>query len=187
VFDLDQTAVFYDDNHRVWLRRRLREGVFKPAVFCLHNPSTAGKIKNDPTATRGVNFAVAWDCSDLIFVNAATRIATKANEIPIDAELNCPWSDWALQRGAELAMDNGGYLVAAWGAPKGRAAVMRKMAARYEEIRALGLPFSALRVTDSGYPEHPLYLPSTLLPEPFPWPSRSRYVAPEETVHRDHD
>lgn len=175
MFDINEPAVFHTSphagmagsDHRVWLRRRLRSGTFKPAVFILHNPSVANATKNDPTATRGVGFSIAWDCSDLIFVNAATAIATKATELDPD-NLNCPMSDWAIAQAAQLCTDNNGHLVAAWGAPKGKAQVKRQMAARFREIESvLYGSLSALRVTSSGWPEHPLYLPSILTPEPY--------------------
>lgn len=177
MFDTTQSAVFYNGEepltgHRVWLRRPLVDPStpgyrFRPFVMGLHNPSIAGKGKNDPTASRGIGFAVAHGATDLIFVNAITLISTKMNEVPAGtpaADLNCPWSDWALQEAARLATENDGWLVAAWGAPKGKAAIARHIAARYEQIKALGLPWSVLRLTASGYPEHPLYLPSTLTP-----------------------
>ena len=177
MFDTNAPAVFYNGTepltgHRVWLRRTLIDPStpgyrFRPFVMALHNPSIAGAVKNDPTATRGISFAVAQGATDLIFVNAIDLIATKMDEVPADTPaeaLTCPWSDWALQEAARLALDNNGWLVAAWGAPKGRAAIARHIAARYQRIKELGLPWSVLRLTASGYPEHPLYLPSHLIP-----------------------
>lgn len=175
MFDISEPAVFHntkpDDcaipNHRVWLRRKLCAGPFRPAVFILHNPSLAGAIKNDPTASRGIGFAMGWGCSDLIFVNAATAIATKATALDPD-NLNCGMSDWALEQAAKLCADNDGILVAAWGSPKGKAEVQRRMAARFDEIKALlHGRLSAIRVTAKGWPEHPLYLPGVLTPEPY--------------------
>lgn len=169
MFDTNQTAVFYGGTdeapeHRVWLRRHLRDGAFRPLVVTLHNPSIAGKVKNDPTATRGISLALRLGASDLIYTNVVTRIATKATELPTDAELNCPWSDWALREAAWMAMHHNGWLVAAWGAPKGRASVQRQISARVDEIKAMRLPFDVLRLTPKGHPEHPLYLPGDLSP-----------------------
>ena len=127
------------------------------------NPSIAGKVQNDPTARRGIGFATSLDCSDLIFVNAATAIATDAKNLDPN-NLNCRWSDWALQEAARLATESGGYLVAAWGGPKGKADVQRKMLERFNQIRAMGLPLKVLRLTPKGYPERPLYLPGNLTP-----------------------
>jgi len=168
MFDTNETAVFVEHEghrHRVWLRRKLREGIFRPAVFCLKNPSTAGTIENAPTATRGINFAIAWGCSDLIFVNPVTIVATKADKIPVDADLVCPEANWALAEAARLATANQGYLIAAWGSPAGRAAVKRKMAIRFTQVAESGLPWQFLRWNDAGYPEHILYLPGELTPQ----------------------
>jgi hypothetical protein len=68
---------------------------------------------------------------------------------------------------AEYCLPRGGMLVAAWGIPKGKAATRRLIAGRFEEIRRLGLPLHILRMTASGYPEHPLMLPAIL--RPVPW------------------
>lgn len=170
MFDIEEPAVFYggsrlNPRHRVWLRRRLTDGPFKPVIFGLHNPSVAGKERNDPTANRGIGYAMAWGASDLIFVNASTQIATKANTMD-PTDLNCPWSDWALQEAARLATEHNGVFVAAWGAPKGKTATQRAMLARYAEIRDM-LPeqLHVLRLTASGFPEHPLYLPKDLEPK----------------------
>lgn len=166
MFDLDANAVFREEHgvrHRVWLRRNLRGGEFKPLVMLLHNPSTADHMKNDPTASRGIGFGHALGCSDLIFANAATACATDARDLDPN-HLNCEDSEFALRSAARLALEGNGYLVAAWGAPKGKAATKRAMAARFEEIMGMGLPLSALRVTPTGWPEHPLYLPGTLRP-----------------------
>lgn len=175
MFDTNATAVFYggeDDapEHRVWLRRGLRAGPFRPLIMVLHNPSTAGEVVNDATARRGIAMAVRLGASDLIFVNVITRIATKAQTIPVGADLNCPWSDWALAEAARMAEEHDGWLVACWGAPKGKASVQRQIAARIEEIKCMSLPLSVLRITPKGHPEHPLYLPNTL--DPTPWEYR---------------
>lgn len=170
MFDTQQPAQFYPTGvvglqHRVWLRRKLRTGPLQPAVFVLHNPSVANHERNDPTATRGINFALSWGATDLIFVNVVTQVATKATALNPDS-LNCPWSDWALLEAARLAREHNGWLVAAWGAPKGKAATCRLIANRMAEVRSmLGDDLKTLRVSPHGWPEHPLYLPSELTPK----------------------
>lgn len=163
---VEENAHFSDPHHRVWLRRRL--GLFGvPVGFILHNPSTADKLDDDPTSRRGVGFALRLGASDLIFVNAATGIATDANAL---ADMDDPigtMADEALQVAADFCLSRGGMLIAAWGAPKGKAATRRLMDARFDAIRKLGLPLHALRVTASGYPEHLLYLPANLQPQPW--------------------
>lgn len=170
MFDTSKTAVFVETEgvkHRVWLRRNLRPGTFKPMVFILHNPSTADEIKNDPTARRGIGFATSCECSDLIFVNAATACATDAKDLD-PFKLNCLEADWAIAEAVRLARASDGYVVAAWGAPKGKRATQLGMEARFDEIRQRHAgDLYALRVTKRGWPEHPLYLPADLRPQPW--------------------
>lgn len=165
----EEGAHFSGPSHRVWLRRRL--SMFgSPVAFILHNPSKAGHVENDPTASRGIGFANAMGASDLVFVNAATGIATDADDLAAMDDPVGPMADEALRVAAEFCLSRGGILVAAWGAPKGKAATRRLMARRFAEILALGLPLHALRITASGHPEHPLYLPGSLRPVRWDYP-----------------
>lgn len=163
---IEENAVFPDPQHRIWLRRRL--GMFgTPVVFILHNPSTANAEVNDKTVNRALGFAKALDASDLVFVNAATGIATDANDL---VEMDDPIgtrADEALEVAAEFCLQRNGVMIAAWGAPKGIAPIQRLMVERFKHIRGMGLPLHYLRLTSTGYPEHPLYLPSAL--RPVPW------------------
>lgn len=160
-----KTAHFSDAQHRVWLRRRL-EGKNGPAVFILHNPSTAGETLDDPTSRRGIQFANAWGCSDLVFVNAATGIATDAAGLA-DMEDPIGPADEVLDVAAKFCVRSGGVLVAAWGAPKGNHFTKGIMRRRFVDIAARGLPLHYLRLTKNGDPEHLLYLPSDLKPKPW--------------------
>lgn len=165
---IEEDAHFADELHRVWLRRRL--AMFgTPAVFILHNPSIADRSKNDPTLNRGIGYGNAWGCSDVVFVNAATGVATDASDLadmadPIGASCS-PSADEALRVAAEFCRQRGGIMVAAWGAPKGNNATRRLMESRFKSILALGLELHVLRLTPSGYPEHPLYVPAALKPQ----------------------
>jgi hypothetical protein len=156
---------FSDPEHRVWLRRRLL-GTNGPAVFILHNPSIAGGTGvEDPTSRRGISFANAWGCSDLIFVNAATGIATDADNLVGMADPVGPLADVAIWAAAKLCSDRDGYLIAAWGLPKGRSSTQKIMKNRFFDIMDAHFDcLHVLRVTKNGFPEHPLYLPKKLKP-----------------------
>jgi hypothetical protein len=159
----EENAHFSSPQHRVWLRRRL--SIFgAPIGFILHNPSIAAHEFDDPTARRGIAFANALGGSDLIFVNAATGVATDADALAEMDDPIGPLADEALQAAAEFCLSQDGMLIAAWGAPKGKAVTRRLMEVRFCVIRALHLPLHVLRLTASGYPEHPLYLPGNLKP-----------------------
>jgi hypothetical protein len=164
---VEEAAYFSGPKHRVWLRRRLSmHGV--PVGFILHNPSIAGVDVDDPTVRRGIGFANSLGASDLIFVNAATGIATDADALANLDDPIGPMADEAIRIAAEFCQARGGVLIAAWGTPKGKATTRRLMERRFKAILALGLPLHALRVTKSGHPEHPLYLPGSLRPAPYP-------------------
>ncbi|MBY0396926.1 MAG: DUF1643 domain-containing protein [Thermoleophilia bacterium] len=165
----EDAAHFPDPEHRIWLRRRL--SMFgKPLAFILYNPSKAGHERDDATARRGIGFANAVGASDLIFVNAFTGIATDADDLAGMADPVGAMADSALEAAAEFCLGRGGTMVAAWGAPKGRATTRRLAEERFGHILSLGLPLHVLRMTASGYPEHPLRLPGDLRPVPWPGP-----------------
>jgi hypothetical protein len=166
----EDAAHFPDPLHRVWLRRRLSMfGV--PLAFVLYNPSRAGHERNDATARRGIGFANAVGASDLIFVNAFTGIATDPDDLATMDDPVGHLADVALEAAAEFCLSRGGVMVAAWGAPKGRAPTRRLALDRFDHILSLGLPLHVLRMTASGFPEHPLRLPGDL--RPVPWRSGS--------------
>jgi hypothetical protein len=170
---LDHGALFAGDNdeHRFWLTRKLREGEIKPAIFGLHNPSTADASINDPTVRRGIGFGIALDASHLVYWNPCSLRATNADDIPADAELSCPQNWLALDAAFKLVKEHNGVFICAWGKPKGKAAVRRKMEDLFARTLFYAMqaevPTHALRITGSGYPEHPLYLPAHLRPEPY--------------------
>lgn len=168
---VSQPAYFSSPRHRVWLRREIAPSLLVepsgPLGFILHNPSIAAEIENDPTAIRGMRFAQDAGAREMIFVNAATGIATAADDLADMEDPIGPMADEALRVAAEYCLHSGGKLVAAWGCPKGKAKTKRLMQERFEHIKALGLPLHVLRVTASGHPEHPLYLPANL--RPVPW------------------
>lgn len=136
-------------------------------AFILHNPSIASDCRDDPTARRGAGFANALNSRTLIFVNAATGVATDANGLSDIPDPIGPCADYALRVAAHYVRSRGGVLIAAWGAPKGRVATRKLMLARFEAIKALRLPLHVMRLTGSGYPEHLLYLPGNLRPAPW--------------------
>lgn len=111
----EQDAHFPDPQHRVWLRRHIGGTKRGPAVFILHNPFTAGGTSmEDPTSRRGISFATTWGCSDLIFVNAATGIATNADDLVNQEDpIGLPLANDAILYGALLAERQNGRLIAA--------------------------------------------------------------------------
>lgn len=116
------------------------------------NPSTADAMQDDPTIRRCVGYAKAWGYGQLIMLNlfayrATDPLAMKSADDPIGPE-----NDETLRRVAAQAA----VVVAAWGnhgSHLGRGAAVRNL-----------VPLHYLRLTKSGQPAHPLYLPGTLTP-----------------------
>lgn len=117
------------------------------------NPSTADDTQDDPTMRRCIDFAKRWGYGAFCMTNLFAFRATdprdmKAHATPIGDE-NDRWI-------AEIA--SGAHIViAAWG----NDGVHLDRAARV--MKALPL-LHCLKVTNTGQPSHPLYLPSSLKP-----------------------
>lgn len=155
--------------YRPWLRRNLFPLATDRRVvaFCCYNPSTAGADENDPSVTRMVGFANAAGATDLVVVNTMTAVGADPDELAHLEDPVGPLADDAIRLAAALVADTGGVLIAAWGAPKGQTSTRTIATARMEAIRAMGLPWHVLRFTAEFYPEHPLYLPAALRPQPW--------------------
>lgn len=128
-----------------------------PAVFLLLNPSYANAEKNDPTATRCIEYAKAWGNNGVIIVNPFALISTdpaalETHPDPIGPQ-NAQWLDWAI--------GGAGWAVAGWGegVPKKHEAYVIGLRQRYAGY----LRF--LKLTKAGNPWHPLYLKGDLRPQ----------------------
>ncbi|MFF7764272.1 DUF1643 domain-containing protein [Streptomyces griseorubiginosus] len=133
----------------------------RTAVFVLLNPSTADAERDDATTRRCINYAQDWDCGSMWIVNLyAWRARHPANLWETPDPIG-PQNDHYLATAAAVAADSGGPLVAGWGTE-----------ARPDRVSAiLNLPglerLSALALTQSGQPHHPLRLDQTLTPMPW--------------------
>ncbi|MFJ2000292.1 DUF1643 domain-containing protein [Streptomyces chartreusis] len=134
------------------------------AVFVMLNPSIADAFTDDPTIRRCIRYAHDWGCGGLMVANLYAWRATDPAALwtaddPVGAE-----NDGHLYAVAQVAAEAGAPLVGAWGAH-----------ARPDRIATvLELPgmdrLTALDVTKSGQPKHPLYLKADLTPQPWTAP-----------------
>ena len=138
----------------------------KPCLFIMMNPSRAGAVNNDPTATRTINFATSWGCTELTLINLhafvterpTTLIARhKRGEDTIGPE-NDRHTEEQIERHSKI-----GVIIVAWGANP-------FLIPRAKQIQHLLTDAKALRVTKKGWPEHPLYIPSNTEPKPWKFP-----------------
>jgi hypothetical protein len=161
------SAVLSDCGHyRYLLGREWGDG--PTAVFVMLNPSTADGMRDDPTIRRlaGVNgFARRWGCGALLVANLYAWRATDPAELWTADDAVGPENDAHLVAAAAVAAETDGPLVGAWGA--------NAKPDRIADVLALpGMDrLTALAVTKSGQPRHPLYLKADLSPQPWTPPA----------------
>lgn len=122
------------------------------AMFIGLNPSTADETKDDPTIRKCIGFAKRWGYGALCMTNLFAFRATdpkvmKREENPVGQD-----NHHQLLKCASSA----GIVVAAWGV-NGRHMSMDISVKQW--LYGGGIKLHCLRMTGSGFPEHPLYVP----------------------------
>ena len=123
------------------------------AMFVGLNPSTADETTDDPTIRRCIKFAKDWGYSGLCMANLFAYRATNPKDMlaaddPIGAENDRHLLEYA--KGA-------GVVVAAWGNHGTHGG-------RHIKVRQMIPALHCLKITKTGMPSHPLYLPQELKP-----------------------
>jgi len=131
-------------------------------VFVMLNPSTADGLIDDPTIRRCVGFANALGYGQATVVNLFAYRAADPRDLaragwPVGDETD----EW-ITREASTASD----VCVAWGAIGERGPAVDRVQVVMPILRDAGHEPKCLRVTKSGHPAHPLYLPAScaLLP-----------------------
>ncbi|AYJ85746.1 DUF1643 domain-containing protein [Sphingomonas paeninsulae] len=137
----------------------------KSCLFIMLNPSTADAEQDDPTIRRCVAFAKAWGYDRMEVVNLFAWRATDPSEVLAMTAKGDPIGR-DNQRHVELALDDAGLVVCAWGAHGGHIGQDETMLGWIDGHWADPIPH-ALKVTKHGFPAHPLYLRADLKPSPY--------------------
>jgi hypothetical protein len=158
--DAMRTATISDcSRYRYRLGRRWGGG--SPLLFVMLNPSTADALQDDATIRRCTTFALAHGFEALQVVNLYAWRATDPADLWRAAEPVGPEADRHI---AEAAAEAGAVCIA-WGAqPKAEGRVQQVLPLLRRSYRG---EIQCLRITRSGYPQHPLYLPSSCRLQPF--------------------
>jgi len=161
--DVRSTALYAGpgDCYRYTLERVWDDS--KPMMMWLMmNPSVATEIGDDRTVAKCQRFARAWGYGGIFVGNSfAYRCTDQKRLLEVDDPIG-PDNDTHLLAMAKKA----DLVVLAYGAPQAKALRPRGT----EVARMLGrhdIKVTALRLSKSGRPEHPLYLPSVLIPQPL--------------------
>lgn len=139
-------------------------------AFCGLNPSTADATHDDPTMRREIAFARRWGYGGLVKVNAYDWRATQPKSLASAARRGEPVVSSHNELWLELAVDWTERLVCCWGTHVDRIhGYQERQAQLLRTLQRVGCAPHILRLTSRGYPEHTLYLPGEL--EPQPWRS----------------
>jgi hypothetical protein len=154
-----------NQEYRYVLRRTWNKNL--PIVcFVMMNPSDADANLDDPTIRKCIMYARVWGYGGIVVVNLfAYRSSSPTDVQRFQGDPVGPLNDSYIQR----AVFEAAIVVCAWGA---NGAYRNRGKRVLEQIREyLSLNWEVprcIRMTKSGFPEHPLYLPSNLVPVEIP-------------------
>jgi hypothetical protein len=156
--DLEAPANFSADRrHRYSLYRHLG-GNGPILVSCGYNPSISDEHgATDRTVAREIDFAKRWNYSVLIKVDAFAGVDADPDALATMDDPVGPENDEYIFGAVAYAQRHGGTLLAAWGAPKGKAVTKRKALERFQKLMLVP-GWNVLKILKHGHPAHPLYL-----------------------------
>lgn len=135
-------------------------GYGSPLLFVMLNPSTADAEVDDPTIRRCLRFAQAHGFGELEVVNLFALRATDPAALRRHVDPVGPENDAHILEAAKRSA----AVCCAWGAhPFAESRVQKVMPI----LCGIGVEPQCLRITRSGYPQHPLYLHSSCRLQPF--------------------
>ena len=140
-----------EGDHRYHLWRRWEDGT-SSVCWVMLNPSTADATNPDPTVTKCIGYARRWGYGAIDVINLYT-LRTKSPQILKEAGYpNGERADWMITHVLSRAI---GRVILGWGTKAERSRPLEVL----RMIRDAGHTPMALRVTNGGHPQHPLYLP----------------------------
>ncbi len=156
-------ACFSDDRlYRYWLQRDWRSGG-RRAMWVGLNPSTADERHLDPTLRRVARYSRDWGYDGFVMTNLFAFRATLPSEMKKQDDPVGPDNDFHLAKVAGECE----LVICAWGShgvhrDRSRAVVdLLNEAGHFSKLHAL-------KIVGNGEPGHPLYLPLTARPIPYP-------------------
>lgn len=156
---MTSSAMFSEDRRfRYWLLREWDPELPKVAFIGL-NPSTADETEDDPTIRRCLGFARAWDKGGLLMLNLYAYRATRPADMKAAAKRGTDiiggQRNWVDALKGYTQSHNCDLVIAAWGTHG---------ASRGFDVKIRWPGLMCLERTKDGYPKHPLYLKSDLVP-----------------------
>lgn len=165
-FDRDACFSEPDRKFRYWLRRRFLPEAGKPLRLCIWmNPSDADDKKDDASIRVGMGFARRWGDGGILVLNVLDLVLTDSAKLPekrVEAVGPSHW--WHLRRAlagkyGEVTKD----VLCGWGDAGSGESADTMLAL----LRGYGYQPTALALTKSGNPGHPLRKSYSLVPFKF--------------------
>jgi len=128
-------------------------------MFLSMNPSEAGALWDDATVAKGWRFARSWDCQRMLVGNVHAYITTDQSRLNEVSDPTGPDNHRHLLGMAQEA----DLIVIGYGTPKIKALRPAGLAVAQMLINH-GHRLYVLRLSKHGIPEHPLYLPASMVP-----------------------
>lgn len=153
----ERRAIFSPCRSYRYLLESVWDALLGVVTFILLNPSTATHVASDPTNVRGERFTRAWGYGAMRYVNLFAFRTVKPAAMMSVADPIGPDNDTAILE----ACRDAALIVCAWGnhgTYLDRATEVKTM------LIAEGHTLHILRLTKTGQPQHPLYLPARLQP-----------------------
>lgn len=125
-------------------------------LFIGLNPSTADETQDDPTIRKCIGFAKRWGYGSYLMCNLYGFRSTDPRGLKTIADPIGPGNDEGIKEFIKAAAT----VVVAWGCHKG-------IKDRADAVLKLIPDPQCLRVTDGGYPGHPLYIPYSRELQPY--------------------
>jgi len=155
LFKSNSGADFSEDRKCRFKLWRIWDDALPKVMFIGLNPSTANETESDPTITRCINFAKSWGYGGMYMTNLFAYVSTDPKQLVTSGE-DLHNNNHAL---IEVAIDCD-LIIFCWGC-------FKQAKQRAKDIIDLFPRGHCIRITKSGNPEHPLYLPGNLKPIKF--------------------
>lgn len=139
---------------------RIWDDSLPKVLFVMHNPSKADANVNDPTVKRCIGFAKSWGYGGIYIGNISAYRATNPkdlNDIPVHelfVKSNMQNIKWMAEKCS--------LHVLAHGVPHKK---LRPWVTYSYDLNHI--KFHVIEMTKSGFPGHPLFLKSNLVPVPY--------------------
>ncbi len=158
---MHKDAVISECGHYRYLLQRSWDSSWQAVCFIMLNPSTADAELDDPTIRRCLGFAKELGYGQLEVVNLFALRATDPAELKKPGDVIGPENDsWIADSARVCSM-----IICAWG---NHGNLHGRSASVLHTLRQAGHVPHALRISKSGQPAHPLYLPYGLKPIAMP-------------------